>query len=252
MITTTTAPNSQPKIETSSNEKCELHLPPRMERGLISLLEARDYARDLQTSIWDFAVELATLRELQLTKSDLRWMLGRNLVEQAIEVTLMGDAERSFRQPMRPLFSKRACFVLTPAGAAMARELRGETDTRSALVMRSSVAPSWPAALAAQALVPKWDRDRQELKVGTILVKRFRVPAANQEAILAAFEEESWPARIDDPLPPHHEQSPKRRLQETIKSLNRNQKQGLIRFLGDGSGQGVRWEIAEPGGLSEI
>jgi hypothetical protein len=217
-----------------------------MERGLNALLEAREYARDLQTSIWDFAVELSSLRELQLTKSDLRWMLGRGLVEEAIEVTLMGDAQRSFRQPMRPMFSKRACFVLTSAGAALARELRGETDSRTALVVRSSGARSWPAPTAPPRLLPTWDRDRQELKVGTIVVKRFRVPAANQEAILAAFEEESWPARIDDPLPPHHEQSPKRRLQETIKSLNRNQKQGLIRFLGDGSGQGVRWEFAEP------
>lgn len=252
MITTTTATTSPRNEEKSRNEDRELHLPPRMERGLISLLEALDYARDLQTSIWDFAVELASLRELQLTKSDLRWMLGRGLVEEAIEVTLMGDTERSFRQPMRPMFSKRACFVLTPAGTAMARELRGETDSRSALVMRSNVARAWAAPVAPPRLLPKWDRDRQELKVGTTLVKRFRVPAANQEAILAAFEEESWPARIDDPLPPHHEQSPKRRLQETIKSLNRNQKQGLIRFLGDGSGQGVRWEFAEPDSLLEV
>jgi hypothetical protein len=216
-----------------------------MERGLISLLEARDYARDLQTSIWDFAVEIASLKELQLTKSDLRWMLGRGLIEQAIEVTLTGDTERSFRQPMHPLFSKRACFVLTPSGAALTRELRGETNGRSGLELRTSVLSTWPDCAPNPALLPKWDRDRQELKVGTTVVKRFRVPAANQEAILAAFEEESWPARIDDPLPPHHDQSPKRRLQETIKSLNRNQKQGLIRFLGDGSGQGVRWEFVE-------
>ena len=80
--------------------------------------------------------------------------------------------------------------------------------------------------------------------MGNTVVKRFRVPAANQEAILAVFEEEHWPARIDDPLPPHREQSPKRRLQETIKSLNRNQKKSMIRFLGDGSGQGVLWEFS--------
>ena len=91
--------------------------------------------------------------------------------------------------------------------------------------------------------MPKWDRDRQELRVGSIVVKQFKVPAANQEVILSAFEEESWPPRIDDPLPPHGEQTPKRRLQETIKSLNRNQKRALVRFLGDGSGQGVRWEF---------
>ncbi len=74
-------------------------------------------------------------------------------------------------------------------------------------------------------------------------MKQFKVPAANQERILAAFEEEGWPIRIDDPLPPNSEQDSKRRLHDTINSLNRNQKQNLIRFVGDGSGQGVRWEL---------
>jgi hypothetical protein len=81
------------------------------------------------------------------------------------------------------------------------------------------------------------------LRVGAVVVKRFRVPAASQEAILAAFEEESWPPRIDDPLPPRNDLSPKRRLQETIKSLNRNQSHPLIRFSGDGNAQGVLWEL---------
>jgi hypothetical protein len=39
-------------------------------------------------------------------------------------------------------------------------------------------------------------------------------------------------------------------LQETIKSLNRNQKQLLIRFIGDGSGTGVRWEFCGNGALA--
>jgi hypothetical protein len=63
-----------------------------------------------------------------------------------------------------------------------------------------------------------------------------------QEAILMAFEEENWPPRIDDPLPVHPDMLPKRRLHDTIKSLNRNQKRPLIRFMGDGTGEGVRWE----------
>jgi hypothetical protein len=100
-------------------------------------------------------------------------------------------------------------------------------------------------AAESETLNPKWDRDRQLLKVGSVVVKQFKVPAANQEVILAAFEEESWPPRIDDPLPPHPDQSSKRRLQVTIKSLNRNQKRQLIRFLGDGSGEGVRWELGQ-------
>jgi hypothetical protein len=81
-------------------------------------------------------------------------------------------------------------------------------------------------------------------------VKLFKVPAINQEAVLAAFEEEEWPPRIDDPLSPRGEQNPKRRLHDTITALNRNQKAPLIRFFGDGSGQGVRWEFT--GRLEEL
>jgi hypothetical protein len=64
-----------------------------------------------------------------------------------------------------------------------------------------------------------------------------------QEAILIAFEEERWPPRIDDPLPGSPDLLPKRRLHDTIKSLNRNQKNRLVRFMGDGTGEGVRWEL---------
>jgi hypothetical protein len=64
-----------------------------------------------------------------------------------------------------------------------------------------------------------------------------------QEAILMALEEEHWPPRIDDPLPGHPNHLPKRRLHDTIKSLNRNQKNNLIRFMGDGTGEGIRWEL---------
>jgi hypothetical protein len=83
--------------------------------------------------------------------------------------------------------------------------------------------------------------------LGYVVVKQYKVPAANQERVLAAFEEEGWPVHVDDPLPPSGELDPKRRLHDTINSLNRNQKSGLIRFLGDGSGEGIRWElVAEP------
>ena len=76
------------------------------------------------------------------------------------------------------------------------------------------------------------------------VIKRYRVPAPNQELILSAFQEEGWVPRIDDPLAPQLNQDSKRRLHDTINSLNRNQKQSLIRFLGDGKGEGIRWEFA--------
>jgi hypothetical protein len=60
---------------------------------------------------------------------------------------------------------------------------------------------------------------------------------------LSAFEEDRWPPVIDDPLPPKPEQDTKRRLHDTIKALNRNQHRDAIRFHGNGTGEGIRWEL---------
>jgi hypothetical protein len=81
------------------------------------------------------------------------------------------------------------------------------------------------------------------LWVGEAVVKRFRVPASNQEVVLSVFEEEGWPKHIDDPLSPAPEMDPKRRLHSTIHCLNRNQKRHLIHFRGDGHGTGLCWEL---------
>ncbi|MCA9075835.1 MAG: hypothetical protein KDA93_12430 [Planctomycetaceae bacterium] len=64
----------------------------------------------------------------------------------------------------------------------------------------------------------------------------------NQEVVLCAFEEDGWPERVDDPLPPQPDQDSKRRLADTIKCLNRKQVNKLIHFRGDGTGQGIVWE----------
>jgi hypothetical protein len=107
--------------------------------------------------------------------------------------------------------------------------------------------PEIIAAAGVSEPKPTWDRDLQQLRLGNVIVKQFKVPAANQEAILAAFQEEDWPVRIDDPLSPKSDQDPKRRLHDTINSLNRNRRRPLLRFVGDGSGQGVRWEFVSNG-----
>jgi hypothetical protein len=100
-------------------------------------------------------------------------------------------------------------------------------------------------SLEVPAGTPKWDCDRQELRLGTEIVKQFKLPSPNQETILMAFEVKNWPPRIDDPLPYHPGIEAKQRLHDTIKNLNRNQKCRRIRFMGDGSGKGVRWEPVE-------
>jgi hypothetical protein len=93
-----------------------------------------------------------------------------------------------------------------------------------------------------QEMGPEWDGQRRTLHIGSQIVKRFRLPAANQEAVLSAFQEEGWPHRIDDPLQPCGDLSAKERLHFTIKRLNQHQRQRLIRFSGDGTGEGVCWE----------
>lgn len=227
-----------------SADVSELRITPRVQAALLTCFEAYTYARNVDRSLWDFAVEFSTLRRVGLSRSDLRWMVGKELLEYAIETSLPGDAERSFQRPSRLLFCRKTCFVLTQDCADLAGRLCGLGDCGAVPCIRPAVnsapqkVPSGP-----EPLVPKWDRDRQMLRIGRAVVKHFRVPATNQEMVLAAFEEEAWPPRIDDPLPQDRELPPKRRLRETIKSLNRNQKQSLIRFIGDGSGQGVRWEL---------
>ena len=89
--------------------------------------------------------------------------------------------------------------------------------------------------------MPRFDVEHRELWFGPHLVKRFRRPAANQELILTAFEEEAWSARIDDPLPVKPGRDSKQCLHDAINHLNRNQVNPVLRFAGDGRGKGIYW-----------
>jgi hypothetical protein len=90
--------------------------------------------------------------------------------------------------------------------------------------------------------LPRWERESRVLYLGQRVVKRYRRPSPNQDIVLSAFQEEGWPRRIYDPLPPKDEVVIKNRLHATIKWLNRNQEDRLLRFRGDGSGEAVCWE----------
>lgn len=219
----------------------------RAYEGLRHLLQSRLYADDVGADCWEFALDLAELKAVGLTSSDLRWLVLKGYAQHARETTLPGDVQRSFRPSKSLTLSRRTCFVITDAGIEAARQwiAADETARRQAVLTASKVPAVAPAPETPHSrMAPHWDSDLQELRVNGLIVKRFKVPAPNQEMILAAFEEEHWPARIDDPLPPHPDQDPKRRLHDTIVSLNRNHKSRMIRFMGDGSGQGVRWSVA--------
>ena len=96
---------------------------------------------------------------------------------------------------------------------------------------------------STSSLQPLWDREARELRVGNVVIKRFKWPAENQERVLDAFEAKGWPPRIENPLDQHPSICPKRRLHDTIKCLNRKQLNELIKFRGDGTGRGVLFEV---------
>lgn len=217
------------------------HLRP----ALASLLESVEYAAQLNRDRWDFAVEIAALRECGLSNGDLRWLLCKGWVRHAAETTRPDADARSFA-PVGPLvLTDHCCFVLTPAGEASART-DGPTPHFHLLPGPHSNGVSPPPVVPPPATAPTglplWDKDRRLLRFDSRVVKQFKVPAPNQEVILVTFQEEGWAVRIDDPLPAVPAIDPRRRLHDTINSLNRNQRAHLVRFYGDGSGEAVCWE----------
>ena len=241
-----TVASSAPLSDTGSSSSLSI-TPPRglaSAAGLALLNEAHDYAQDLGCDVWDFAVEVATLHNAGISNSMLRWMVRKAFVQHGREITLTGEHGRSFRPGRDLTFHRKTCFVPTKTGYAFIRgQLEQISQTQRSdhqQIVRDEIVCS----------TPEWDRDRQELRLGQKIIKQFKVRAGNQEAILAAFQEEGWPVRIDDPLSPRPDMESKRRLHDTINSLNRNQKEFLIRFAGDGTGQGIRWELAGRAGGS--
>ncbi|EMI22059.1 hypothetical protein RMSM_01018 [Rhodopirellula maiorica SM1] len=204
--------------------------------GAFTLLyDAAQYAADAACSRWEFAISFAELQEIGIRTNDVRWLMCRHWLLHGQDLSSPGDEHRMVRELGGVVFDGRSCFTLSDEGQQLvARQLRSFTDTLSHL----SLAEEEPRARSG----PCWDAARHELRLGTQLIKRFRWPALNQETILTAFEEDGWPAKIDDPLSQKPDLDPKRRLADAIKCLNRNQESRLLRFRGDGTGEGVLWD----------
>jgi hypothetical protein len=207
----------------------------RLHSALIDLRDGFNFARELGRDVWDFAVEIETLQERGLRANELRWLIFKGWLAHGFEKSSRSSHHRSFVEAGPSWFDKTSCFTLTPRGAEILGRWPG------GLLIPAPVEPA-----AQELIVPKWDRQRQELRLGQFLIKRFKVPANTQSMVLGTFEEEKWPPRIDDPLPGNPVQDRKRRLHNTINALNRNQIHPWIRFLGDGRGQGIRWELQTP------
>lgn len=211
--------------------------------ALSSLLDANVYAQLTNSDPWDFAIEAPYLLERGLSPNDLRFLARIQVLDHAQEIRVVGQQGRRFRQRNVISMTKRTCFVLSGKGIEAVLACLGKSaggyGTDEILNGRPLV-----QALLPTKVVPIWDSDRRVLAFDGKVVKRFKWRALNQEAVLNAFQEENWPYRIFDPLAPQPEQHAKRRLSDTIKCLNRGQKNRLVYFRGDGTGQGVVWESA--------
>jgi hypothetical protein len=219
--------------------------PSKLKPALVALLEAFDYAEDTGSDRWEFAVAIRHLQRLGLSETDLRWLVRKGYVEHAREVTVQGDNGREFRTTGDLSFHRRTCFVLTAAGISTVRSV---IESRAI----SADNPNGSSERITQSVqpLPNWNAEIRELRLDGKLVKRFKWQAINQEIVLRAFQEEGWPARIDDPLPPQPAQDSKRRLSDTIKCLNRKQTSERIHFRGDGTGEGIIWERGDQDGCN--
>jgi hypothetical protein len=207
------------------------HLLQLPSTALELLFEAYDTALDEGCDLWQFAVEVEDLRAAGLTKTQIRRLIRQGYLDRAEERTKPRSRKRRFEKIVNLGLTVRTCAVLTEQGAAFLRQTHAESTNGE--------------SLNGTAVKPTWDSVRRELRVGTVVVKRFRQPAPNQEQILEAFEEDGWPPRIYDPLWPAPEQDGTRRLHSTISNLNRGLEPALIRFTGGGDGQSVSWDYGE-------
>jgi len=235
--------NTRPKGSTNGVlVPAALSAPVRV--AFAQLLEVHELARASGHKASDFAAEITNLTELGITPSVLRWLVCRGYAKCLREVPQSADKERRFEPVDNLALSSQSCFVLSRKGMLFARailELSG-TDPAGGAPEEGNFSGS---EQRRSGLAPRWDAKRRELRLARRLLKRFRVPAPNQEAVLAAFQEEGWPNCIDDPLPPKGDLSPKRRLHDTIKALNRKHRQRppLVHFLGNGTGENIVWEL---------
>jgi hypothetical protein len=211
------------------------NLPPEPERaaltaGLALLLQAQEVARWSGSDVWDFAVEIDRLQAAGLTNTLLRWLVKESHVEHRREVTRQPARRRRFGPAAGLTLGARSCFVLTPEGGRLAASCRPG----------AGAAAGPPEGSPTGEPVPHWDEERRQLLYQGLVVKEYRGRAGNQERLLAVFEKEGWPPRVEDPLPLAEGIDAPTRLRDTVRRLNRRQRHALLRFRTDGRG-GILW-----------
>ncbi len=230
-------------VELPSAAQLQEAVTPSRQLALIHLLEAYDAAAEIGRDPQAYACQLDQLLAQGIHDTTLRWLLDQGLAQHLLETTRAAHHRRHFRPALNPHFSRASCFALTPAGLTLARQVLEMSHG----LPGHEVSGADAAGLTHRAgpepvpLSPHWDADRRTLFFGPHIIKHFKQPSQVQQLILTAFEEEHWPPRIDDPLPPADEIDPKKRLSDAVFRLNKHQKNRLLVFTADGTGSGVQW-----------
>jgi hypothetical protein len=200
---------------------------PSLLVGIKELIKAHEYATDSGVCVWEFAISQEELRQVGLSTLDIRWLLKKGFAVCREDLTMSGDSDRAVL--LEGCGNQKGWLALTSLGFELLSGAIEPSDHTNNSKRANDIAPCWDAL-------------RHELWFNNTMIKRFRLPSPNQEKVLAAFQEEAWPPRIDDPLPHERDLDPRQRLHDTIRSLNRHHRHTLLRFFGDGTGEGVGWE----------
>tara|TARA_R110002073_G_scaffold27840_4_gene89106 strand:+ start:2301 stop:3068 length:768 start_codon:yes stop_codon:yes gene_type:complete len=224
--------------------------------GYKLLLQAYRYAMNVGADLWDFALEIDLIYSTGLTINDLRWLVAKQFVIHAVETSVCGDPHRQFEIREGYNFDHSTCVVLTSRGATFVERMLSRDRASGSVQPTAYFGASFDESLMVHdsptfdlrsksvsvTTKPCWDAAARELRLASTIVKRFRVPARNQETILCVFEEEGWPECIDDPLPINSSIDPQTRLHDAINRLNRHQANPLLSFHGNGKGTGIAWK----------
>jgi hypothetical protein len=211
---------------------------PMVKTALGLLLQAHTTAARLGRDKWDFALEIQALKEAGLNHNDLRSLICQGFIEHCVERTRCGAKQRTFRRPSGLRLARRSCFTLAETSIPIARHLIAHGAHLPEFTVHAEIGD-----IPHVEFRPYWDGERRELRLGNVLVKRFRQPAKNQETVLAAFQEDGWPAHVDNPLSGDVDIDARDRLHDTVRKLN-CQSNRLLHFCSDGNGEGVVWSLA--------
>jgi hypothetical protein len=228
-------PLAEPRLSTPATPEESLALLLAYTHLLAAALEGREQRLTPSAN----PVSLAPLRRDGVTTDIILWMLYQGHIEPSSPDGADANHLARGRAAEGVCLGEGSSFSLTPPGEAFAHDFLGRAltpeDDRDFQNTR--------ALPRLGRLCPRYHRQGRAFVWGRHVLKRFRQPSRNQERVLLAAEELGWPAWFDDPLPPGRGRNPKVRLHDTIKCLNRHQRPPVIRFLGDGSGRRVGWEL---------